>query len=169
MEEKLHHHSPWLEAFAWHCSSHRWSPLPPNINVEGALWLVGCCPNVFLIHPPSEWKKSCTTLGSRIGQLVPHPTLMSGGKGANIAHQTVRVGLDSFITNMKVVQFFLLPPTRSRIQFDIHRVGDTLLHVRVGTFLSCGNGFSIKGRPYWGHPSGLLLWVNNARTDVHTD
>ena len=67
-------------------------------------------------------------------------------------------------------------PTRSRIQFDIHRVGDTLLHVCVGTFLSCGNGFSIKGRPYWGHPSGVELsqsepelWVNNALTDVRTD
>ena len=35
MEEKLHHHSPWLEALAWHCSSHRWTPLAPNINVEG--------------------------------------------------------------------------------------------------------------------------------------
>ena len=55
-------------------------PFPPTSMLR-ALWLVACCPNVFLIHPPSEWKKSCTTLGSRIGQPDPHPTLMSGGKG----------------------------------------------------------------------------------------
>ena len=50
MEEKLHHQSPWLEALAWHCSSHRWTPLPPTAMLRG--FVVGRLLAKCLLDPP---------------------------------------------------------------------------------------------------------------------